>query len=157
MWNATGVAKRKRPAPGRTGAGARPGGGRPQGGQRAARPAAGRPAGRGGAAAPEPKPFFTEGAPPFRHAVERRSAVVVVFLARLPRAVPGLLVAGLVAAGLLAPGAVGGVALLVVAALLGWLVYLSWPRVPLPGRAVRLVVLALVVAYALARLTGATR
>jgi hypothetical protein len=91
---------------------------------------------------------------PFRHAVERRSAVVLVFLSRLPRAVPGLLVAALVAGGLLAPAGVGGVLLLAVAALLIWLVYLSWPSVPPPGRAIRLVVIALVVAYGLVRLTG---
>lgn len=102
----------------------------------------------------EQRPFLTPGASPFRAAVERRSAVFVVFLRRLPRAVPGLVVIGLVALGLIAPGAVGGIALLAVALLLTWLVFLSWPAVPPPGRVIRLVVVALVVAYAIVRLRG---
>ena len=103
------------------------------------------------APSPSGKPFLTPGGSPFRHAVERRSAVLLVFLHRLPRAVPGLLVLALVAVGLIAPPVVSGVALLVVAALLVWLVFLSWPGVPAVGRAVRLVVVALVVGYALTR------
>ncbi len=102
----------------------------------------------------EPRPFLTPGASPFRAAVERRSATVVVFLRHLPRALPGILVLGLVAAGLLAPPVAGGVALLFVAVVLTWLVFLSWPAVPPPGRAVRLVVLAIVVAYGLVRLVS---
>ena len=98
---------------------------------------------------------MTPDATPFRRAVELRSAKVVVFLRGLPRPVPGLLVIGLVAAGLLAPPVAGGFALLAVSLLLAWLVYLSWPAVPVPGRAVRLVVVALVVAYALVRIAGA--
>jgi hypothetical protein len=98
-------------------------------------------------------PFLTPGASPLRNAVERRSATVVVFLSRLPRAVPGLLVVFLVAAGLLAKPVVSGVALLLVGLLLTWLVFLSWPRVPAPGRAVRVVVIAIVVAYAVSRFT----
>ena len=100
------------------------------------------------------RPFLTPGASPFRTAVERRSAKVVVFLRGLPRPVPGLLVVGLVAAGLLAPPLVSGVALLVVALLLAWLVFLSWPAVPAPGRAIRVVVIAMVTAYALVRFAG---
>ncbi|HEX8003534.1 MAG TPA: DUF6703 family protein [Mycobacteriales bacterium] len=102
----------------------------------------------------ERRPFLTPGATPFRAAVERRSAHVVVFLRGLPRPLPGLVVVGLVAAGLLAPPVVGGVALLLVAVLLTWLVFLSWPSVPPPGRAIRVVVVALVIAYALVRLAG---
>lgn len=92
-------------------------------------------------------------ASPFRQRVERRSAVLLVYLSKLPRAVPGLLVAALVAGGLLAPPLVGGVLLLVIAVLMVWLFYLSAPAVPLPGRVVRAVVVALVVAYAFVRLT----
>ena len=103
---------------------------------------------------PDRKPFLTPDATPFRRTVERRSAIVLVFLAKLPRAVPGLLALGLVAAGLLAPPVAGGVLLLVVAALLGWLVYLSWPAVPAQGRAIRVVVIALVIGYALSRIAG---
>lgn len=90
----------------------------------------------------------------FRTDVERRSAVVLVFLRSLPRPVPGLLVLGLLAAGLLAPGIAGVAALAVVALVLAWLTYLSWPAVPATGRAVRLLVLCLVVGYLLARAAG---
>jgi hypothetical protein len=100
----------------------------------------------------EQRPFLTPGASPFRAAVERRSATVIVFLRHLPRALPGLLVLGMIALGLFAPPVVSGIVLLFVAALLGWLVYLSWPALPPPGRAVRLVVFAIVVAYGLVRL-----
>jgi VIT1/CCC1 family predicted Fe2+/Mn2+ transporter len=96
-------------------------------------------------------PFLTPDASPLRAAVERRSATVIVFLSHLPRALPGLVVVLLVAAGLLAPPVVSGVALLVVGALLAWLVFLSWGRVPAVGRAVRCVVIALVLGYALTR------
>lgn len=103
---------------------------------------------------PEPRPFLTPGASPFRLAVERRSAAFLVFLRGLPRPVPGLLVIGLLAAGLLAPPVPGAIAMLAVAALLGWLVFLSWPRIPTVGRGVRLVVVALVIGYALSKLAG---
>lgn len=100
---------------------------------------------------PQPRPFLTPGGSPFRHAVERRSATVAVFLSHLPRALPGLLVVSLVAAGLLAPPPANGVVLLVVALLLAWLVYLSWPAIPAQAKAIRVVVIALVVGYALSR------
>ena len=100
---------------------------------------------------PEQKPFLTPGGSPFRQAVERRSALVLVFLRGLPRAVPGLMVVGLLVAALLAPPVASAIALIVVALLLVWLTFLSWPAVPPQGRAVRLVVVAIVVAYAIAR------
>ena len=100
------------------------------------------------------RPFLTPHASPFRTAVERRSAVVVVFLRKLPRLVPGLLVIGIVATGLLAPPVAGGVALLVAALLLAWLAFLTWPAMPAPGRILRLAVVAMVVAYAIVRFLG---
>jgi hypothetical protein len=101
---------------------------------------------------PDQRPFLTPGASPFRTAVERRSAVFVIFLRRLPRAVPALLVIGLVAAGLLAAPPISGIALLVVGLLLVWLVFLSWPAIPPPARVIRVVVIAVVLGYALAHL-----
>jgi hypothetical protein len=123
----------------------------------ARRPPARSGQGRGAQAArqAEPRPFLTPDGSPFRHAVERRSATVVVFLSRLPRAVPGLLVVCLVFAALVAPPVAGAVALFAIAALLSWLVYLSWPGVPPAGRAIRLVVLAIVLAYAVVRAAAA--
>ena len=89
-----------------------------------------------------------------RDQVERRSAVFVVFLRSLPKPVPGLVVLALVALGLRGPVALGVAALLLVALLLGWLLYLSWPRLPGAGRAIRLVVIAIVLAGTVSRVAG---
>lgn len=72
----------------------------------------------------------------------------VVVASRLPRAVPFLVVAGLLIGGLLAQGAVGGVLLLVLAALLGALLLLSWPGLQPGPRLLRLAVVVLVVVRA---------
>ena len=93
----------------------------------------------------------TSSGPGLRTAVESRSAVVLVFLRTLPRAVPALVVVVLVGAGLSLPGLAGAVALLVVLALLGWLAYLSWPALNPVARALRLLVLALLAAAAVSR------
>jgi len=69
---------------------------------------------------------------------------LVVLFAKLPRAVPFLLVAVLLVAGLLVKGAVGGVLLLVLAALLGSLLLLSWPALQPGPRLLRLGVVLLV-------------
>lgn len=88
-----------------------------------------------------------------RDRVERRSAVLVVFLHSLPKPVPGLAVLGLVALGVRGPVAAGVAALGAVAAFLGWLLYLSWPRLPAPGRAVRVVVLTVLLSAVVLRLS----
>jgi hypothetical protein len=88
----------------------------------------------------------------FRRKVELRSGPVLVLLARLPRVVPFLLVFGLLVGGLLLDNATGGVLLLVLAALLGWLLLLAWPALPTQHRVVRLLVLLLVVASAVGRI-----
>lgn len=74
---------------------------------------------------------------------------MVVLMARLPRFVPFLLVAVLLVAGLLLKGVVGGLLLLVLAALLGVLLALSWPALQPGPRALRVFVVALVVLRAL--------
>ena len=80
-----------------------------------------------------------------RRRVELRAGPLVIMLARLPRAVPFLLVLGLLVAGLLARGAAGGVLLLVLALLLGVLLLLSWPALDPRPRALRSTVVLLVV------------
>jgi hypothetical protein len=89
-----------------------------------------------------------------RRAVERRSAFVIVFLRGLPRWLPGILVVGLLAGGLLLHGVPGAVLLAVIALLLIWLVFLSWPALPVLGRGVRLVVIALLIAAVIGRALG---
>jgi hypothetical protein len=85
----------------------------------------------------------------FRRRVEQQAGPLVILLARLPRIVPFLLVAGLLLAGLLAKGAVGALLLLVLAALLGLLLLLSWPALNVQARVLRFAVVALVVVRAL--------
>jgi hypothetical protein len=68
----------------------------------------------------------------------------VVLVGRLPRVVPFLVVAALLVAGLTVQGVVGGVLLLVLAALLGGLLALSWPALEQGARLLRLLVVLLV-------------
>lgn len=82
---------------------------------------------------------------PFRRRIELQAGPLVILLARLPRAVPFLLVIGLLLSGLLVQGVLGGVLLLVLAAVLGVLLLLSWPALDPRGRTVRSLVVALVV------------
>ncbi|MDX6229146.1 MAG: hypothetical protein QOI76_2536 [Frankiales bacterium] len=98
-------------------------------------------------------PFMTPDAGPVRTRIERRSALVIVWLAHLPRIIPPLVMVLVFGGGLLLPGVVGAVLLLVTAAVLGLLSYLAWPSVPAPLRLVRLVILAGVVAFAVYKLT----
>lgn len=85
--------------------------------------------------------------------MERRSAVPLVYLRSLPRAVVPLVVLAVAAGGLLAPPPVGGLLLLVLAAVLLWLAYLSWPALDRVGRGLRAVTVVLVVGVSLTRLT----
>lgn len=98
------------------------------------------------------RPYVTPDASSFRAAVERRSFVVVAFLRGLPKAMPGLLMLGILAGGVALRGAAGAACVGFGALVLLWLTYLSWPALPPPGRAVRVVVVALLVLLALSRL-----
>jgi hypothetical protein len=89
-----------------------------------------------------------------RDRVNVRSYTVLRRLHALPRWVVPLATAVLVFVGLYSGALIGGLCLLVVAGFLGWLVYLSWPRLGRGARLVRLLVLGLVVGSALARLSG---
>ena len=82
---------------------------------------------------------------PFRRRVERRSAGLLARLGRLPTWLPLVLVVALTAGGLLLPGPAGAFLLAVLALLVAWLAYLSWPALPPNARMLRLAVLGLVV------------
>lgn len=73
-----------------------------------------------------------------RRAVTRWSATPLVFLHQLPRWVLPLALVALLLAGMLGTGWVGAAALFVLAALLAWLAYLSWPSTPIAGRLLRI-------------------
>jgi hypothetical protein len=126
-------------------------GGRPRsGGQRPRGAAGGRPGspeGRpapAGRSAPADRPVrpITPGASETRQAVERFSAKPLVFLFQMPRWVLLLIVLGLLISGFAVPGWIGAAALLLVAILLGWLAYLSWPSLNASGRVLRVIALA---------------
>ena len=119
--------------------------GRPRsGGQRPRGTSAGRPGGPGGRPALADRPS-TPGATERRRAVERFSARPLVFLHQMPRWALLLVVLGLLVSGFAVPGLIGAVLLLLVAILLGWLAYLSWPSINTSGRAGRVVALACMV------------
>ena len=92
--------------------------------------------------------LFTPNASPARQATERNSARPLLFLYQLPTWVPGVVLAVLLVVGLAVRGPGGAVALCAIAAILGWLASVSWPRLTATGRAGRLLVIALLVAVA---------
>jgi hypothetical protein len=77
--------------------------------------------------------------------VERFSARPLVFLTQLPRWALLLVVLGLLVSGFVVAGPIGAVLLVLVAILLGWLAYLSWPSLNASGRAGRVVALVCMV------------
>ncbi|HXW44158.1 MAG TPA: DUF6703 family protein [Streptosporangiaceae bacterium] len=86
--------------------------------------------------------LYTPQASPARAAAERRSARPLLFLHQLPAWVAPVVAVVLLIAGLAARGPVGAVCLVGVAAALGWLASMSWPRLSAGGRAGRLVIVA---------------
>jgi uncharacterized RDD family membrane protein YckC len=126
-------------------------GGRPRsGGQRPRGTSAGPPGSPGGRRVPADRPAPAgrpgqPGASETRQAVERFSARPLVFLHQLPRWILLLIVLGLLISGFAVPGLIGAVALLLVAILLGWLAYLSWPSINASGRVLRVIALACMV------------
>ena len=80
--------------------------------------------------------------------MEQRSAALLVFLSRLPRWVPLVVLGALMLTGLAVGGPVGAAALCVVAAFVAWLGYLSWPRLAGAGRLGRAAAVLLLLALA---------
>jgi len=86
--------------------------------------------------------LYTPQASPARAAAERRSARPLLFLHQLPAWLAPVVAVVLLVAGLAVRGPVGAVFLVGVAAALGWLASMSWPRLSAGGRLGRLVVVA---------------
>ena len=99
-------------------------------GQTKQRPGKGRPLPQGGS-------LYTPGASDPRRRIEQASARPLVLLHQMPVWLPPILVAALLIVGLAVPGPVGAIALLLVAAFLGWLAALSWPQTKGNGRLLR--------------------
>lgn len=88
---------------------------------------------------------------PLRRWVELKTGPLLILLHRAPRLAVALVPPVLIIGGLIAPPVLGLIPLLLGAAFLGWLAYLSWPRVEPRSRLVRLVFLVLIVGYGLYR------
>ena len=80
--------------------------------------------------------------PPGREAAERRSSVPLVYLRRMPPTVVPVLSALLLVVGVVVRGPAGAAAIALLLVFLGWLAYLSWPRLDYRGRALRALILA---------------
>jgi Ca2+/Na+ antiporter len=83
-----------------------------------------------------------------RSSVERASLPLMTKLSSLHRAVPFLLLLALLVGGFLIKGPVGFVVMGLGAAFVGWVLYLSWPRLTGTERMMRFAVLLLAVALA---------
>ena len=83
-----------------------------------------------------------------RQAAEQRSAAPLLYLGQLPAWLPPIVLAALLVAGLAVRGWAGAVMLCAVAAFLGWLAFLSWPRLAARGRLGRAVAIAGLLALA---------
>jgi hypothetical protein len=77
-----------------------------------------------------------------------RGRALLVVLARIPRPLLLLMMLAVVVAGLALPGWAGACLLLALAALLAWLLALSWPVLAPSARLPRVLTIALLVAYA---------
>jgi hypothetical protein len=97
---------------------------------------------------PKGRTLFTPNASPARQTTERHSARPLLYLHQLPTWVLPVVLAVLLVVGLAVKGPGGAVALCAVAAVLGWLASVSWPRLTSSGRTGRLLVLAVVVGVA---------
>jgi hypothetical protein len=72
----------------------------------------------------------------------------LLYLRHLPAWVAPMVLAAVLVAGLAVRGWAGAIALCAVAAFLGWLAYLSWPRLAGPGRLGRVVAIVVLLAVA---------
>jgi hypothetical protein len=85
--------------------------------------------------------------------MEQSSARPLVWLHQQPVWLPPVVVAVLLIIGLAVPGWLGALALVLVAAFLGWLASVSWPRVGTGGRLLRLAAVAGVLVVAIIQAT----
>jgi hypothetical protein len=87
-----------------------------------------------------------------RPSIERASLPLVTKLNGLPRAVPFLLLLALLVAGVMIAGPVGFILMALAAVFVGWILYLSWPRLTSSERIMRSAVLLLAAAMAITML-----
>ncbi|MGH3327453.1 MAG: DUF6703 family protein [Streptomycetales bacterium] len=102
---------------------------------------------------PKGDTFLTPTSNRWRRAVERRSAPLLVVLHQLPRWVLPLAMVVLFGIGFFAGGVGGTLCLGVLFIFVAWLSYLSWPAVSLPARLIRIALLGMIAALAVAQLS----
>ena len=104
---------------------------------------------------PRPLPpgdsLFSQDASPARASIEQRSATPLLWLHQLPAWLLPVLAVALLVIGLAVGGWGGAIALCGLAAVLGWLAVLSWPRLSAQGRVLRVAAVAAVLVVALLR------
>ncbi len=114
-----------------------------------------RQAGPGRSRPPRPLPqgdtLFTPDATPTRASVEQGSATPLLWLHQLPAWLLPVLAVALLVTGLAVRGWAGAAALCGLAAVLGWLAAVSWPRLSGQGRLLRVVTVGLILAAAVIR------
>jgi hypothetical protein len=88
----------------------------------------------------------------FRSRVEHASAPLVERMNAVPRAVGLVVLVIVLAIGMFAPSPWSGVAFLLVSAFVAWLLFLTWQRLTLPERLLRMAVLALALAVTIVEL-----
>ncbi len=109
------------------------------------------PPGQPGARRPSGSSAAPQAAPGARGAVERRSAPALRWLSSKPVYVLPVVTVALLVVGLAAPPAIGAPVLLLLALVVGWLSYLSWPVVVGVQRVLRLTTVGLLLVAALGR------
>lgn len=87
-----------------------------------------------------------------RSRIDHASLPLMTKLSQLPRLVPFLVLLTLLVAGVVISGPTGFVLMAVAAAFVGWVLYLSWPRLTGSERIMRLAVLLLAVVMAVVQL-----
>jgi hypothetical protein len=87
-----------------------------------------------------------------RPRIDKASLPLITKLSKLPRLVPLVAVLALLMGGLLIRGPVGFLLMALVSAFVGWVLYLSWPRLSSSERVMRLAVLFLAMAMAVVQL-----
>ncbi|MEO7132055.1 MAG: DUF6703 family protein [Dermatophilaceae bacterium] len=87
-----------------------------------------------------------------RSRVEHASAPWAQRLQGISVPIRAVAIAALIVVGILLPRPWGGIPFLLIAGFLGWLLFLTWERLALPERLLRIAVLALAVAVAVVRI-----
>lgn len=87
-----------------------------------------------------------------RSRIDHASLPLITKLSQMPRLVPFLLLLILLIGGVLISGTLGFILMAVAAAFVGWVLYLSWPRLTASERIMRISVLLLAVAMAVVQL-----